>query len=135
MRTRLGSGWLPLALIVILAGSMAGCGSEADRLPGQWQSTLDLTGIPQVKPGTTLRVVCNIRKNQDGTLGGTIDSPDQNATGIPLDTVTIKDGAVHLQSNKVAAAFDGQLSKDGSQIAGQWKQNAITLAATFRKGQ
>src|SRR4051794_14983468 len=127
--------WIYPVLTVMIAGLMAGCRSETDRLTGKWQGTLDLTGIPQVKPGTTLRVVCDIRKNQDGTLGGTLDSPDQRTAGIPLDQVTIKDGAVHLYSNKVAAGFDGRLSKDGSQIAGQWKQGGAALTTTLVKGQ
>ena len=129
-----GHRWIYLALMVMSAGFIAGCRSEADRLPGKWQGTLDLTGIaPQVKPGTTLRVVCNIQKNSDGTMGGTVDSPDQRATSIPIDTVTIKDGAVHMQSDKLSASYDGQLSKDGSQIAGQWKQGPASLTLTLQK--
>jgi hypothetical protein len=106
---------------------VAGCRSEADRLPGKWQGNLSL-------PVTTLHVVCTIQKNADGTLGGSIDSLEQHAAGIPIDTVTIKDGAVHLQCNKLFASFDGQLSKDGSEIIGQWSQGPATLAMTLRKG-
>jgi uncharacterized protein len=124
-RTR-GHRWIGLALSVMAVGLIAGCRSEADRLPGKWQGTLNL-------PLTTLQVGCSIQKNSDGTLGGTIDSLGQGAAGIPLDTVTIKDGAVHLQCNKIFASYDGQLSKDGSQIVGQWKQGPASLSMTFQK--
>lgn len=128
--------WQSLWPILLLAGITAGCGSEADRVTGTWQGTLDLKQrIPQrITPGSTLRVVWHIQKNQDGTLTGSLDSPDQGATGIAIDSVTIKSGAIHLQSNPVFASFDGQLSGDGRQISGQWKQGPLSLPLTLTKG-
>jgi hypothetical protein len=115
----------------------AGCRSEADRVTGKWQGTLDLSNVApeRVRPGTTLRVVCNIQKNSDGTLSGSLDRLDQNSTGIPIDVVTIKDGAFHLQSNRISASYDGQLSADGSTISGQWKQGASSLSMDLKKSQ
>jgi hypothetical protein len=126
-----------LPLVIAAACVAAGCRSEADRVTGKWQGTLDLSSVApgRVRPGTTLRVVCDIRKNSDGTLGGSLDSPDQNATGIPIDTVTIKDGAFHLQSNRISASYDGQLSADGSTISGQWKQGPSSLSMDLKKSQ
>lgn len=122
---------------VIAAGLAAGCRSEADRVTGKWQGSVDLSSVApgRVSPGTTLRVVCNIRKNANGTLGGSLDSPDQNTTGILIDTVTIKDGAFHLQSSRISASYDGQLSADGSTISGQWKQSQFSLPCEFKKSQ
>jgi hypothetical protein len=114
----------------LLAGVVAGCASEADRMKGTWRGTLDLS---RLKPGATLRVVCNVQKSSDGTLTGTLDSPDQGATGIPLDAVTVKDGAFHLQLNKLLASYDGTVSKDHSEIVGQWKQGPNSLPLTFKK--
>jgi hypothetical protein len=122
--------WLLLLTIGLLAGVVAGCGSEADRVKGTWRGTLDLG---RMKPGATLRVVCNVQKNSDGTLTGTLDSPDQGATGIPLDTVTVKDGAFHMQLNKLFASYDGTVSTDHSEISGQWKQGPNSLPLTFKK--
>jgi uncharacterized protein len=126
-----------LLLGILAAGFLAGCRSEADRVTGKWQGALDLSSIApgRVRPGATLRVVCNIRKNSDGTLAGTLDSPDQGRSGIPLDTVTIKDGAFHLQSNRISASYDGQLSRDGSTISGQWKQGSSFLSMDLKKSQ
>jgi hypothetical protein len=127
--------WVCVWLAILVAGFTTGCRSEADRVAGTWQGVLDVgTAFPQrVKPGTTLRVVCNIRKQSGGTLTGTLDSPDQRATGIAIDTVTIKDGLVHLQINQIFASFDGQLSKDGREIPGQWKQGPVSLPLVFKK--
>jgi hypothetical protein len=124
-------------LAIAAAGVAAGCRSEADRVTGKWQGTLDLSNVApeRVRPGTTLRVVCNIQKNSDGTLSGSLDRLDQNSTGIPIDVVTIKDGAFHLQSNRISASYDGQLSADGSTISGQWKQGASSLSMDLKKSQ
>ena len=80
-----------------------------------------------------MRLVWHIDKQSGGTLSGTLDSPDQGATGIPLDTVTVKDGAFHLQLNRLFASFDGQFSKDHSTITGQWKQGPVSLPLTMKK--
>jgi uncharacterized protein len=129
VRTQESRWWL-LTAVALLVGVTAGCASEADRMKGTWRGTLDLG---RVKPGATLRVVCNVQKNADGTLAGTLDSPDQGATGIPLDAVTVKDGAFHLQLNKLFASYDGTVSKDHQEIVGQWKQGPNSLPLTFKK--
>jgi hypothetical protein len=127
--------WLCFWLAILLAGFTTGCRSEADQLVGTWQGVLELgTALPQrVKPGTTLRVVCNIRKQSGGTLTGTLDSPDQGANGIALDSVTVKEGLVHLQLNQIFASYDGRISKDGRVISGEWKQGPVSLPLVFKK--
>lgn len=127
------SAWLLPMLLA--AGLTVGCRSEADRVTGQWQGTLDMSSVApdKARPGTTLRVVCSIQKNLNGTLVGSLDSADQSAAGIPLDTVTIKDGAFHLQSDRMRASYDGQLSGDGSTISGQWKLGGYSLPCDLKK--
>jgi hypothetical protein len=122
-------------MALLAAGLMTGCRSEADRVTGKWQGTLNLSSAApdKVKPGTTLRVVCHIEKNSDGTLGGSLDSPDQNAADIPIDTVTIKNGAFHLKLDRIRASYDGQLSADGSTISGQWKQGGYSLPCDLKR--
>ena len=116
---------------------LAGCRSEADRVTGKWQGTLALSGVMPGRIGsaTMLRVVCNIQKQSDGTLGGTLGIPDQNASGTPIDAVTIKDGAFHMQVHRPNARFDydGRLSADGATISGQWKQGPNTVPCEFKK--
>jgi hypothetical protein len=126
-----------LLLMILAAGVIAGCRSEADRVTGKWQGALDLSSVApgRVRPGVTLQVVCNIQKNSDGALAGTLDIPDRGTSSIPIDTVTIKDGAFHLQSNRISASYDGQLSRDGSTISGQWKQGSSSLSMDLKKSQ
>lgn len=128
---------LYLLPIVLVVSAVAGCRSEADRVTGTWQGTLDLAQVaPQrVKRGTTLRVVCHIQKGSDGKLTGTLDSPDQGATGLAIDTVTLEKGAFHLQLNRLFASYDGKLARDGRTIAGQWQQGPVTMPLTFVKSE
>lgn len=114
---------------------LAGCATEADRLVGRWEGTLDVgSAAPQlVKPGqATLKLTTAFRKAEGGTLAGTLDSPMQAVSGIPLDSVTVKDGKVTFSINRLFASYDGRLEKDGT-LAGQWKQGPLTLPLTFRK--
>lgn len=123
-------GWLAAAMLV------AGCGSETDRMVGAWNGTLEVSsslpgGIALGK--AQLPLVFHVEKKSDGALGGTFDSPAQAATRIPLDSITVKDGAVHMQANKIFGTYDGQMSKDGQEITGQWKQGPVSLPLTLKK--
>jgi hypothetical protein len=50
-------------------------------LVGEWQGTLAVGDA-------RLRLVVHLQESDDGTLGATLDSPDQGATGIPVERVT-----------------------------------------------
>jgi hypothetical protein len=118
-----------------MAVMTAGCRSGGDQLIGTWQGALDVSQAApqQVKPGTTLRLVLHVQKGSDGNLTASLDSPDQGAQGLPIDTVTLKDGALHLQLNQLFASYDGQLSAGGQEISGQWKQGQLTMPLVFKK--
>ena len=133
MKQRLYEWLLPLTL-GLSAGLIAGCGREADRMKGTWRGTVDVGKLmPQAaRTGATLRLVCNIQKGSDGNLTATIDSPDQGASGLPVDTVTVKDGAFHLQLNKIFRAMMVRSART-TQITGQWKQGPNSLPLTFKK--
>ncbi|UCD23059.1 MAG: hypothetical protein JSW51_08295, partial [Gemmatimonadota bacterium] len=90
---------------------------------GSWIGTLTV-------PGAELRIVFHITAGEDGTLTATMDSPDQGATGIPVSEVTLTDGHVKLVSAAVGGEFEGDLSADGSQIVGEWRQSGASLPLT-----
>ena len=58
--------------------------ANAQDVVGDWQGTLDV-GVMK------LRLVFHITNTEDG-LTATMDSPDQNANGLPVTSVT-RDGA------------------------------------------
>jgi pimeloyl-ACP methyl ester carboxylesterase len=92
-----------------------------------WQGVLEVSG-------TRLRLVLHVSKTADGRLTGSLDSPDQgDAKGLPVDTLTMKDGALHFEMNLISGVYDGKVSSDGGEITGEWKQGALTLPLTFKR--
>ena len=84
-------------------------------LAGAWQGALKLGGAE-------LRVVFNIDDGKDGQYRATLDSPDQGATGIPVDTLTHEGREVTAEVKRIAGKFTGTLAEDGSTIKGTWTQ-------------
>lgn len=87
-----------------------------DGLTGEWQGALQ-TGQ------ATLRVVLELSQGPDGKLSATLDSPDQNASGIPLTNVSYADRLLHFElAAETPATFDGEMSRDATEINGNWTQ-------------
>jgi pimeloyl-ACP methyl ester carboxylesterase len=84
-------------------------------IQGNWRGTLN----SQVGK---LRLVLKVSKAADGTLKATMDSPDQRAPDLAVDTITLKDSYVHFEMDAIGASFNGGLSRDGSEIAGEFRQ-------------
>jgi pimeloyl-ACP methyl ester carboxylesterase len=84
-------------------------------IQGSWQGTLN-SGIGK------LRLVLKISKAADGALKATMDSPDQGAADLPVDTITFKDSYLWFEMKDIQANFDGGMSRDGSEISGQFRQ-------------
>src|SRR5262249_62179407 len=55
------------------------------------------------------------------------------ATALPVDVISLKDGAVHFEMKRLLAAFDGTLNKEGSEIAGQFKQSGASFPLTLKR--
>jgi len=93
---------------------------------GSWLGTLTV-------PGAELRILFHIAETEDGTLSATMDSPDQGVNGIPVSEVTFTDGHLKLVSAAVNGEFEGDLSADGSQIVGEWRQGGAALPLTVSR--
>jgi len=127
---RTGS-WVRLAAIAVvtcitvLVGGVAWAEDAAGGIEGTWQGNIKAAG-------TTLRLVLHFSKTNDGSLSGTLDSPDQGAMGLPLSVVTLNGAALHLELAIARASYDGTVS--GDEIAGTWKQLGASIPLTFRRG-
>src|SRR5262249_19789192 len=88
-------------------------GAEA-KPEGDWEGTLD-TG--QVK----LRIVLHIT-GKGGAYAATLDSPDQGALGITIETVTVTGDSIKMDMKSLRAAYAGKLARDGSNIRGDFTQ-------------
>ncbi|MCI0457404.1 MAG: alpha/beta fold hydrolase [Gemmataceae bacterium] len=120
-RWKQGKSDLPLTLTRQgKKGKKGGTGLE-----GEWRGTL--TSERKV------RLLAHFTKQKDGTLGGTLDSPDQGATGLRMDEVTLKGESLRFTIKGVSASYEGKLKKDGSEVAGRWKQGKVDEPLTFTR--
>jgi pimeloyl-ACP methyl ester carboxylesterase len=100
---------------------------KADRgVVGIWQGSLHVSGIE-------LRLVVKITQKPDKTLTATMDSIDQGAKDIPMDSVTLKGDALRLELKAIGGVYEGKLNKDGSEIEGTWSQGGGSLPLTLKR--
>ena len=118
------------AVYVLLTSLLTPLGAAASAAPaisgvvGDWQGAID-TGQG------SLRVVFHLAQDKDGNLTGTMDSPDQNAKGIVLSSVSYKPPEFQLTIEQFGARYEGKLDKDKPQIVGFWKQGTASLPLTL----
>src|SRR5678815_799809 len=92
---------------------------------GDWKGTLDAAG-------TKLDLVLHVSK-KDGALSATLDSPDQGATGLPIDSISLTGKSLRFEMKSLGANYEGVFGADGSQIEGQFSQQGIRLPLTFKR--
>jgi hypothetical protein len=120
---------LCLGLVLVLGWGIMPRTMAADPSPivGNWEGTLD----PGAQPKK--RIVVHITAAQDGSLSGTIDHPDESASGAMITAITYKEPALHFESTSGQVSYDGVMNKENSEIAGTWKQGAAPLSLTLKK--
>src|ERR1044072_504050 len=115
-------------LLATLLVSIAFAGSQDPtqvKPDGDWKGTIDAAG-------TKLDLVLHIT-TKDGVLSATLDSPDQGATGLQIDSITVTGKSLRFEMKALGANYAGVFSADGSQIEGQFSQQGATLALTFKR--
>ena len=70
---------------------------------------------------------------RDSCLSGTIDYPDESASGALITAITYKEPALHFENTSGQVSYDGTMNKENSEIAGTWKQGAAALSLTLKK--
>jgi hypothetical protein len=109
------------ALAIALALSSAAHAQAVQGLDGDWTGKLDAGGV-------TLTVIFHI-KTADGKTTVTLDSPDQDTAGIPVNGITRDGQKVSMDVAAIMGGYQGTLAADGKSIAGTWSQldNALPL--------
>lgn len=97
------------------------------RISGIWAGSLAVGG------GIALRLVAKIGMGPDGKLSSTLDSLDQGAMGIPVQTTTFQDGKLDLVVAAVHGEYKATLSDDGKTLTGTWTQGAESLSLVMTK--
>jgi len=95
-------------------------------IEGIWQGVIKSSDFE-------LRIVFTISRNPDNTLTATMDVPEQNATGIPVNKVIFDGNNVRLEITAIEGVFTGKLTKDGETIDGQWSQGGMSLHLVLKR--
>ncbi|HEV2912750.1 MAG TPA: alpha/beta fold hydrolase [Pyrinomonadaceae bacterium] len=95
-------------------------------IAGNWLGVLDVGG-------TKLRLVLKIGFKEDNSLRATLDSPDQMAMNMRVDTIVLTGSTLRAELNDLGAVYEGQVNSERTEIAGQWKQGPSALPLTFKR--
>jgi pimeloyl-ACP methyl ester carboxylesterase len=96
-------------------------------IDGAWMGTLDTRE-------TKLRVVFHITNTEDGLMA-TLDSPDQNAKGLPVTAVTRNGSSLKLELKGIGGVFEGKIDKSLTSIEGTWTQGGATFPLVLKRAK
>jgi len=117
-------GGLALMLAFIIVARLA----AQDAAPvGEWTGTLNPGGQPKK------HVVVHISAEQDGSLRGTIDYPDQDVSGVQISAITFGKSTLHFESTPGQCVYDGTMDNDSSKITGIWKEGGTSLNLVLKR--
>ena len=111
------------AVVVLLTLFLNGTISLAQDIAGQWNGILNVQGI-------SLRIVFHINKTGD-SHSATMDSPDQNATGIPVTSTTFDGSKLSLAIPTIGLLYEGAFEIDS--IVGTFKQSGLSIPLTLKR--
>ena len=100
--------------------------ADTARFVGDWVGTLTVGQ-------TDLRVVMHLQTDAEGRLVGTMDSPDQGATGISIGRILVDADTLRLQIPSIAGAFAGVIGDSARVLDGQWVQGGRRLPLTLTR--
>ena len=96
------------------------------QLEGDWEGTLQT-------PGRPFLMVFHFRNQPDNTVQATIDTPDTNAFGLPLNDVKQTGQNVEFDVRVAHGHFHGTLNGQGTELAGQFSHEQNGMPLTLRK--
>jgi len=97
--------------------------SYAQDIKGDWNGALNVNG-------TYLRIVFHVAKT-DKEYKVTMDSPDQNSSGIEVTSVSFNSQNVKFEISNIGMVYEATLS--GNQITGKWMQSGRTFDLVLSK--
>jgi RNA polymerase sigma factor (sigma-70 family) len=95
-------------------------------LQGEWQGALTIGK-------TTLRLNVKIAEPSPGTFQAVMDSVDQGAKNLPINSLTYDKPKVHFVMTSINGDFVGNVDAADDRITGTWKQMGTKLPLTFER--
>jgi len=117
---------LLLLLISFTNGYAQSKQSNDALLAGNWGGKLKIEA-------QELTIYIKIKLTNEGYYKALLDSPDQGAKDIPLDTVILSGKNLRTASKMIGGEFEGTVDFDSLIIKGVWKQGGMNLPLTVNK--
>jgi len=92
---------------------------------GSWLGKLDLGAV-------SLRLIYNLRINENDSIVASLDSPDQGAKGIKIGPVTLDSNKIKIMAPLLLSEYNGTIKND-TLIEGTFKQAGKTLPLNLKK--
>lgn len=115
-----------IALTMIISAVLYSTSAQTPGLEGIWEGTLNAGP-------NTLRLVFRITKTPEGGLSALLDSPDQGARGLPVDSVSLESGNVRFDMKRFAATYEAKVNADFTELSGTWKQGGAELPLVMKR--
>ena len=115
-----------LALAMLLSAHLATATAATNDVTGNWHGTLD-TGMAK------LRLLFKISKAAEGKLTAKLDSLDQGANDIPVDSVSVSNKSLRMEVKLVQGLYVGTLDTTGTKSKGTWSQGGVELPLDLEK--
>ena len=93
---------------------------------GDWEGSLQM-------PNRAFRIAFHFRNQPDNTVSATIDTPDTNAIGLPLNDVKQTGRKIEFGIKVAHASFQGTLNQEGTEIIGEFGHEENRMPLTLRK--
>lgn len=96
---------------------------NAQTVLGNWKGTLKT-------PAGNLSLVLHI-KDSNGVWQATMDSPDQQAFGLPVSDIRFRNDSLHFEAMSGAIKYDGILQEDS--ISGTFRQSGYQMPLVLKR--
>jgi pimeloyl-ACP methyl ester carboxylesterase len=93
---------------------------------GAWLGTLEVAGMK-------LRLVLNFTVDENGELTAAMDSPDQGASGIPIDDVSLSGDTLAFAAAALMLNYVGVVDSSRSSVVGDFTQGGQVLPLTLQR--
>jgi hypothetical protein len=120
----------PTALLcaLLLSSAIAFGAPSTNDLVGNWKGALE---VGQAR----LRLLFKISRTPAGVLTAKLDSLDQGARDIPVESIVTKDNTVRMEVKSVQGVYEGAFAEAGKKINGTWQQGPQSLPLTLERIQ
>ena len=120
---------LVIALAGLLVGALMPHAAQAqtdapEAFLGSWAGTIEAAG-------TEVRAVFHIERADDDSLTASMDSPDEDATGIPASNVSVDGDSLTLVFESVNGRYEGVLAAADTTIRGTWRRSGRSWPVTL----